>query len=193
LTALAPCLSFRAGDIRYIVQIEGVLAGHEDRVHSVKFRKQSNEIHLLSTSLDRTMIIWKRDDEDQFWVHLDSVGDAGCSSLGYFTGVFSPLGDRILAHGFTGALHLWEKTESGWTPRVAATGHCGGVVDLDTIRLENKDGRTDALLTVGTDQTTRIAIEINGTWHEIARPQVRRRLPRCTSIVFRLMDTISFR
>ena len=39
----------------------------------------------------------------------ESVGDAGASSLGYFGGCFSPDGSAIVAHGFTGALHLWRR------------------------------------------------------------------------------------
>jgi len=39
----------------------------------------------------------------------ESVGDAGASSLGYFGGVWGPVGDAILAHGYTGALHLWRR------------------------------------------------------------------------------------
>lgn len=39
----------------------------------------------------------------------ESVGDAGANNLGYFTGSFSPQGTSILAHGFTGALHLWKR------------------------------------------------------------------------------------
>ena len=39
----------------------------------------------------------------------ESVGDAGASSLGYFGGCFSPDGRSIVAHGFTGALHLWNR------------------------------------------------------------------------------------
>lgn len=39
----------------------------------------------------------------------ESVGDAGASSLGYYGGCFSPGGRSIVAHGFTGALHLWRR------------------------------------------------------------------------------------
>ena len=39
----------------------------------------------------------------------ESVGDAGANNLGYFTGCWSPEGRSILAHGFTGALHLWSR------------------------------------------------------------------------------------
>lgn len=43
------------------------------------------------------------------WMSEESVGDAGPSNLGYFGGVWSPDGSAILAHGYTGALHLWRR------------------------------------------------------------------------------------
>ena len=43
----------------------------------------------------------------------ESVGDAGPSSLGYFGGAWSPTGDAILAYGYTGALHLWQRSAAG--------------------------------------------------------------------------------
>ena len=39
----------------------------------------------------------------------ESVGDAGTCSLGYFGGAWAPDGAGLLAHGFTGALHLWRR------------------------------------------------------------------------------------
>lgn len=52
------------------------------------------------------------------WMSEESVGDAGATNLGYFTGCFSPEGRSILAHGFTGALHLW--TRPGHSPNSCA-------------------------------------------------------------------------
>ena len=46
----------------------------------------------------------------------ESVGDAGANNLGYFTGCFSPRGTSILAHGFTGALHLWNRPGAAALP-----------------------------------------------------------------------------
>jgi elongator complex protein 2 len=43
------------------------------------------------------------------WMAEESVGDAGPTNLGYFGGVWGPAGDAILAHGYTGALHLWRR------------------------------------------------------------------------------------
>jgi elongator complex protein 2 len=45
------------------------------------------------------------------------MGDAGAQCLGYFGSCFSPDGEKILAHGFTGALHLWQLS--------AKCGHAG--------------------------------------------------------------------
>ena len=38
------------------------------------------------------------------------MGDAGASSLGYYGGAWGPDGASIVAHGFTGALHLWRRS-----------------------------------------------------------------------------------
>ena len=59
----------------------------------------------------------------------ESVGDAGANHLGYYTGVFSPDGSGIAAHGFSGALHIWRRDGegggSGWVPQHALGGHFG--------------------------------------------------------------------
>ena len=49
---------------------------------------------------------------------VETVGDAGPSHLGYYTGVWAPDGAGILAHGFTGALHLWRREGGAWAPKV---------------------------------------------------------------------------
>lgn len=115
----------------------------------------------------------------------ESVGDAGANHLGYYTGVWSPDGRGIAAHGFTGALHTWRRLaadppagsaasaasygeeEGGWLPRHALGGHYGPVVDACWAA----DGA--CLLTVSTDQTARITTQLaSGHWCEVARPQV---------------------
>lgn len=113
----------------------------------------------------------------------ESVGDAGANHLGYYTGVWSPDGRGIAAHGFTGALHIWQRqrgdppTGSGaeplgdegasWLPQHALGGHFGPVVDACWAA----DGA--CLLTVSTDQTARITTQLaGGHWCEVARPQV---------------------
>lgn len=43
------------------------------------------------------------------WLSVESLGDAGANHLGYFTCRYSPDGLSVVAHGFTGALHLWQR------------------------------------------------------------------------------------
>ena len=89
------------------------------------------------------------------WYAKESVGDAGVNHLGYFTGVWSPDGNAIATHGFTGALHVWYRHEDGsLQPRPAASGHYGAVVDACWA------GNGGCLLSVSTDQTARITAEV---------------------------------
>jgi len=103
------------------------------------------------------------------WLSQESVGDAGVNHLGYYTGVWHPNGTSIVAHGFTGALHVWNRTENGGLlPQPALGGHCNQIVDA----CWGVDG--GCLLTVSTDQTARLTTQLKSTgkWCEIARPQV---------------------
>ena len=87
------------------------------------------------------------------------MGDAGCSSLGYSTGVFGPDCQTILAHGFTGALHLWTKDgQNAGLPRTAMIGYCGAVVDMCSAVSQQVDDSElfSWIVTVSKDQTTQI-------------------------------------
>ena len=50
------------------------------------------------------------------WLSEESVGDAGAQSLGYYTCAWSPDGRSIVAHGYTGALHLWRRSGAQYSP-----------------------------------------------------------------------------
>ncbi|KAL3133219.1 hypothetical protein ABBQ38_007106 [Trebouxia sp. C0009 RCD-2024] len=176
----APKPQFSTPQGQYTAFLEALLVGHEDWVHSVQWQSslgqgpgqglQAQPLCLLSTSMDRTMMLWRPDPLTGLWMSEESVGDAGANNLGYFTGCFSPQGTSILAHGFTGALHLWKRPEGhtgvGWEPGHALGGHYGAVVDM----CWGVDG--SCLLTASTDQTCRITAQIQGRWSELARPQV---------------------
>ncbi|KAK9841002.1 hypothetical protein WJX81_004992 [Elliptochloris bilobata] len=179
----APKLSFAAGGRTLEASLEALLLGHEDWVHSVAWQlhptpdprsgpaaEQPQRPCLLSASMDRTMALW-RPEAGGVWMCEESVGDAGTSSLGYYGGAWGPDGAGLLAHGFTGALHLWCRGGAGgegemWEPREAHGGHYGGVVDACWA----VGGA--ALLTVSADQTARLTAQCDGRWCEIARPQV---------------------
>lgn len=105
------------------------------------------------------------------WMAEESVGEAGSNHLGYYSGVFNHDGSAILAHGFSGALHLWRRQPheegGGWAPAHALGGHFAPVVDAGWAV------GGSCLLTVSLDQTARLNSRIEGgSWCEIARPQV---------------------
>lgn len=83
--------------------------------------------------------------------------------------MWNPDGTAILAHGYTGALHMWCRTPDGdLVPQPAVGGHCGPIVDATWAA----DG--GCMLTVSTDQTARLTTKLHSTdhWSEVARPQV---------------------
>jgi elongator complex protein 2 len=111
-----------------------------------------------------------------------SLGDAGANHLGYYTATFSPTGTGLVAHGYTGALHLWKKRQDHaaaadnhdddddddlpWVPQPAPGGHFGPVVSLCWA------ADNHCVLSVSTDQTARMLTQMKKRWCEIARPQV---------------------
>lgn len=101
---------------------------------------------------------------------VESLGDAGANHLGYYTAMFSPKGDALVAHGYTGALHYWHRSshDGGWLPKPAPGGHVAPIVDACW------SANSTCLLTVSIDQTARMITQFKegGTWCEIARPQI---------------------
>ncbi|XP_058832263.1 elongator complex protein 2-like [Topomyia yanbarensis] len=159
----------------YAVSLESVLQGHEGWVYGVHFSKQGSQLHLLSSSIDKTLTIWTPHDSG-IWFESVRVGEVGGASLGFYGGKFSPTGRSIIGHGFQGSLHLWHQDQavsSVWTPGITVGGHFEAVRDL---AWDPEDGHF--LVTVSADQTTRVhacwkrSDSDEVTWHEIARPQV---------------------
>jgi elongator complex protein 2 len=142
------------------------------------------------------MMLWSYDEPSGLWVSEAAVGDAGASCLGFYGGAFGPNGDWLVAHGFTGALHLWKQQQQqdenalnssaaaaaaglglalggssssnrcSWVPQHALGGHYGAVVDLAW------GGDGGCLQSVSTDQTARLFTGVAGHWFEMARTQV---------------------
>ncbi|KAG1654228.1 hypothetical protein FOA52_004504, partial [Chlamydomonas sp. UWO 241] len=201
----APKLIFPVGGGRTLrASLEALLIGHEDWVHSVRWRPAAgaavvepgssvaeagragggglhvalprDQLCLLTSSMDRTMMLWQHEQRSGLWMSQASVGDAGAQCLGYFGACFSPTGARVVAHGFTGAMHLWDSssdadtnTSAGhraWVPLHAAGGHFGPVAGCCWAA----DGR--CVLSVGEDQTARVWTRVRAHWCEVARPQV---------------------
>ncbi|XP_065839908.1 elongator complex protein 2-like [Oscarella lobularis] len=161
----------------YVVSLESILLGHEDWVYSVDWHSgRGRRLRLLSSSMDKTMIIWELDDSSGLWMDKVRVGEVGGNTLGYFGGVFSPEGDFLLGHTYQGAFHLWKKASESdesetWVSDVVTSGHFGPV---QSVSWANGGGRY--LLSCALDQTTRLHAPWKrdkiATWHEIGRPQV---------------------
>nr|XP_012220137.1 PREDICTED: probable elongator complex protein 2 [Linepithema humile] len=167
---------FTINDREYNVTLESVLCGHEGWVYGVHWQptegKNSNNMRLLSSSLDKSMIIWELDDTTGIWIEKVRVGEVGGNSLGFYGCKFSSNGLHIMAHGFQGSFHIWKYSQeiANWIPASAPSGHFSEVVDL----CWEPKGRF--LVTASTDQTTKIHAPwkdgLKELWHEIARPQV---------------------
>ncbi|XP_014471257.1 PREDICTED: probable elongator complex protein 2 [Dinoponera quadriceps] len=171
---------FTIDDIEYSVTLETLLYGHESWVYGVHWRPIKREKsddcrsmrRLLSSSFDKSMIIWKLDDTTGIWTEEVRVGEVGGNSLGFYGCKFGPDGLRMLGYDYQGSFHIWKYSQeiAKWLPQSAPSGHFSEVVDL----CWEPKGRF--LLTASTDKTTRIHApwkdDLEEHWHEIARPQV---------------------
>ncbi|XP_054100114.2 elongator complex protein 2 isoform X3 [Callithrix jacchus] len=145
-------------------------------------------MRLLSASMDKTMILWAPDEESGVWLEQVRVGEVGGNTLGFYDCQFNEDGTMIIAHAFHGALHLWKQNTVNsreWTPEIVISGHFDGVQDLVW------DPEGEFIITVGTDQTTRLFApwkrkdQSQVTWHEIARPQIHGYELKCLTMVNR--------
>ncbi|PNF19334.1 putative elongator complex protein 2 [Cryptotermes secundus] len=156
------------------------LVGHEDWIRAMDFtldedkKRCTQPMKLLSSSLDKSIIIWEPDASSGVWLESVRVGEIGGNTLGFYGSKFSPDGQSIIGHGYQGSFHLWTYSDElgTWEPGVTVGGHFGEVVDIQW----EPGGRF--LFSVSTDQTTRIHApwirddHQEETWHELARPQV---------------------
>lgn len=175
---------FHAYDNLWSVKLEAVLAGHEAWVYGVQWHPYSFDgptkkpvYRLLSSSLDKTLIIWEPDSsstDEGVWVEKVRVGEVGGGGLGFYGSRFGPEGMSFLGHGYNGSFHIWtfDKESEQWSPSVVCGGHFMSVED---VAWEPRQGRY--LLSVSADQTTRLHAPVRRSdgsvaWHELARPQI---------------------
>ena len=181
--------SVKTSRSKYNVTLETILTGHEGWVYSVHW-SPSNTLKLLSSSIDKTIIIWEYDESVNYWLETTRLGEVGGNTLGFYGAEFGPDGKSIIAHSYHGAFHLWnyDETSNNWDPRVTMGGHFGEVIDVAW------ESSGEFLVSASYDQTTRVhapwhcenkvvppnkyilhffkIIAFQVTWHEMARPQV---------------------
>jgi elongator complex protein 2 len=165
------------GDVSFAVTLESVLIGHEDWVYAVNWKNLEltngriiQPMCLLSSSSDKSLMIWCPDEESGAWSHFYRLGETGGSSLGFYNGTFSPCNQYLLGQGYTGSFHLWRTIENEgmctFEELPCVTGHSGPVEGMSW-----NFGR-EYFATVSQDQTTRVFSKYGKEWCEIARPQV---------------------
>lgn len=179
--------TFTVADRKFILSLESVLQGHENWVYNVNWsrNKANDSLQLLSSSMDKTMIIWTIDKEQKLWTEKIRVGDVGGNSLGFYGAKFHSSGKSIVGHGFLGSLHLWHQhkvNERLWEPGVINGGHFKEVKDIGW------EPNGEFLFSASMDQTTRIHARWKSdgeTYHEIARPQVHGYDMQCLAVLSR--------
>lgn len=176
------------GGQKFVVTLDSVLQGHENWVYSVNWSRNTETgiLQLLSSSMDKTMIIWTIDTEQGLWTEKIRVGDVGGNSLGFYGGKFHLSGKSFVGHGFQGSLHVWRQSSSDerlWEPQVINGGHYKEVKDIAW------EPKGEFLFSVSLDQTTRIHANcVRGdktSFHEIARPQIHGYDMQCIAVLSR--------
>ena len=127
------------------------------------------------------MAIWESDPSSGVWVCTTRIGEISAqkgsttatgSTGGFYIGLWSPDGEKLVSLGRTGSWRLWkyDRDQDRWLQGVGISGHTKSVTDVAW----SKDG--SYLLSTGSDQTTRLHAAWkrgnNSSWHEMARPQI---------------------
>jgi elongator complex protein 2 len=172
---------FTAQGLAFSATFEALLLGHEDWIYSTKWRRGDGRLQLLSTSADNSLAMWESDPSTGVWVIMTRLGEissekgsttATGSTGGFWTGLWSPLGQTVTALGRTGSWRLWnfDQQKDRWIQGIGISGHTQAVTGISW----SKGG--DYLLSTSSDQTTRLharwARGQQTSWHEMARPQI---------------------
>lgn len=165
----------------YSVSFEALLLGHEDWVYTVSWRLEKDSLQLLSASADNSLAIWECELSSGVWVCITRLGaisaqkgstTATGSTGGFYIGLWSPDGKKLVSLGRTGSWRLWnyDRDQDRWLQGVGISGHTKSIADVAW----SKDG--SYLLSTGSDQTTRLHTAWKRgnkySWHEMARPQI---------------------
>ena len=123
-------LEHDSGKKQISVSLEALLIGHEEPVTSVAWRPKASVPSVVSSSMDRSILIWMEETDtiddgieaskisnegNNVWVPESRVGAAGgilggsigSSLLGFVNVMWSSEGNMIVGHGYGGSLHFW--------------------------------------------------------------------------------------
>ena len=165
----------------YSVTFEALLLGHEDWIYTISWRLTEERLQLLSASADNSLAIWESEPNSGVWVCTIRLGEISAqkgsttatgSTGGFYMGLWSPNGEKLISLGRTGSWRMWnnDSDQDRWLQRSGISGHAKAVADMAW----SKDG--SYLLSTGLDQTTRLHAAwkrgVRRSWHEMARPQI---------------------
>jgi len=131
--------TFTVNGEEYDIILESILYGHEHWIYGIHWQyikaendKNCQTLRLLSSSMDKSMIIWEQDDSTGIWIEKVRVGKVGGNSLGFYGCKFGPDGLHILGYDDQGSFHIWKYSSkiANWIPQFAPSGHFSEVVDL---------------------------------------------------------------
>ncbi|PVV05331.1 hypothetical protein BB560_000162 [Smittium megazygosporum] len=172
--------TFICGNWRYKIEVESILSGHDDWIHSVNWLSRysdTNNLVLITSSADQSVLLWKPEADSGIWSSSVRLGEVGGSIYGFYNALISGDGGLIVATGYHGSLHIWKLLQTAdyeeeWVQDSSPTGHFEPVTDVQW----EPYGRY--FLSHSLDKTARIFGNwksdsiANGTWHEISRPQI---------------------
>ena len=171
----------KASQNSYSLTFEALLLGHDDWVYDVSWHVDKDRIRLLSASADSSLAFWEAEAKSGIWICTIRLGEiseqkgattATGSTGGFWIGLWSPEGEKVVSLGRTGSWRLWnfDRDRNHWDQGIGINGHTKPLTGIAWA----KDGTY--LLTTGLDQTTRLHAEWKreneDTWHEFARPQI---------------------
>ncbi|KAA8643195.1 hypothetical protein EYZ11_010323 [Aspergillus tanneri] len=186
IPGLEPTLSnkahqFHAAGSTYSVTFEALLFGNEDWIYTTAWNPTAERQQLLSASADNTLTIWEQDLASGVWISAEKMGEisvqkgsttATGSTGGFWIGLWSPDGKKVVSLSRTGSWRVWSYDEVAdvWVQSLGITGH---VRSVNSVSWEPTGGY---LLSTSADQTTRLHAQWlqDGlrSWHEFSRPQI---------------------
>ncbi|ETN86017.1 WD domain, G-beta repeat protein [Necator americanus] len=151
------------------VGVESVLCGHDDWVQSAEWDLDGSV--LVTSSSDKTIIIWKEISNGELWSDTVRLGIVGGQAAGFYCAVFSKDAKQIVASSYFGGLYAWTAPrieEDSWSAAAVCSGHVGAVRDIAW----HPEGKF--IVSVGEDRTTRVYLspKNENSFVEVGRPQI---------------------
>ena len=150
------------------INLESVLSGgHDGWVQSLRWHPQ--KLQLLSSSMDKNVIIWEPTDSESVWIPKIRMGEIGGEAVGFYDAIFSKDGSKVIYHSFFGALYMFKiNNEVPISEIFPIGGHFNGVLDVAW------DPSGNYFISCSLDKTSRIFApsKNEGIFVEVARPQV---------------------